>query len=51
MMIDDGHPSKFWAYIAVLVGGLLLLAGAGTTISFLGLPLFLGGDILGPQLG
>ena len=50
-MNEDGHPSKFWAYIAALVGGLLLLAGMATTVSFLGLPLFLGGDILGPQLG
>ena len=38
MMNEDGHPSKFWAYIAALVGGLLLLAGMATTISFLGLP-------------
>ncbi|TET38713.1 MAG: PrsW family intramembrane metalloprotease, partial [Anaerolineales bacterium] len=51
MMNEDGQPSKFWAYVAVLVGGVLLLAGVATTVSFLGLPLFLGGDILGPQLG
>ncbi len=50
-MNEERQPSKFWAYVAVLVGGLLLLAGVVTTVSFLGLPLFLGGDILGPQLG
>lgn len=42
--------SKFWAYVAVIVGGFLLLGGAATTFGYLGLPLF-AGDALGPQLG
>lgn len=49
---DLKQPSKFWAYIAIIVGALLLFAGIITTVSFLGLPLLrLGDDILGPQLG
>jgi RsiW-degrading membrane proteinase PrsW (M82 family) len=45
-------PSKFWAYIAVLFGGFLLLAGCTATSGFLGLPVLdLGGDLLGAQLG
>ena len=52
MTKEDRQPSKFWAYIAVLVGGMLLLAGLATTVSFLGLPFFSAGDdVLGYQLG
>lgn len=46
------QPSKFWAYVAVLVGGMLLLAGLTTTVGFFGLPFTSAGDdILGYQLG
>jgi len=34
-------PSKFWAYIAVIVGILLMLLGLATLIGYFGLPSFL----------
>jgi hypothetical protein len=43
-------PSKFWAFVAVGVGLLLLLSGAAAAIGYLGLPVF-AEDVLGPQLG
>lgn len=52
MKTGNKQPSYFWAYVAVLVGGLLLLAGVTTTVGFFGLPfLTFGEDILGYQLG
>jgi len=51
-MSEERQPGKFWAYVAVLVGGLLLLAGLTTAVGFFGLPFVsLGEDILGYQLG
>lgn len=48
----ETKPSKFWAYIAVIVGGLLLLAGSAAVIGYLGLPSFIPlDDLLGYQLG
>ena len=48
----ETKPSKFWAYITVLTGGLLLLAGAAALIGYLGMPVFLPyDDILAYQLG
>jgi RsiW-degrading membrane proteinase PrsW (M82 family) len=48
----ETKPSKFWAYIAVIVGGLLLLAGSAAVIGYLGLPSFIPfDDVLGYQLG
>jgi RsiW-degrading membrane proteinase PrsW (M82 family) len=45
-------PSKFWAYMAILFGGFLLLAGCTATGGFLGLPILpFGEDLLGEQLG
>ncbi len=45
-------PSKFWAYIAVIVGGLLTLAGFAALVGYLGLPIFLPfGDELSYELG
>ncbi len=45
-------PSKFWAYIAVLVGLLLMLSGLAAAISFLGLPIFFpADDYLSNELG
>jgi RsiW-degrading membrane proteinase PrsW (M82 family) len=45
-------PSKFWAYVAILFGGFLLLAGCTATGGFLGLPILpFGEDLLGEQLG
>ncbi|MEK6575863.1 MAG: hypothetical protein AABZ58_16255, partial [Chloroflexota bacterium] len=43
-------PSKFFAYVAVVVGGLLLLSGAAAFFGYLGVAAF-GRDVLGPQLG
>ncbi|MEE8392204.1 MAG: PrsW family glutamic-type intramembrane protease [Anaerolineae bacterium] len=46
---------KFWAYVALLTGGLLLLSGVAATVGYLGLPFVsigvFGEDILTPQLG
>jgi len=45
-------PSKFWAYIAVIVGLLLMLSGLAAAISFLGLPIFFpADDYLSDELG
>ena len=49
-------PSKFLAYVAVLVGGLLLLSGGASALGYLGLSalapvLNLGGGLLSAQLG
>lgn len=44
-------PSKFWAYVAVIVGGFLILSGIAATFGFLGLPLLMGDDVLSYQLG
>ncbi len=50
--METTKPSKFWAYIAVIVGGLLLLAGSAAVIGYLGLPGFIPlDDLLGYQLG
>jgi formylglycine-generating enzyme required for sulfatase activity/RsiW-degrading membrane proteinase PrsW (M82 family) len=52
MTTNSPRPSKFWAYVAVVVGGLLLLSGTAATIGYFGLPFrSFGEDILGPQLG
>lgn len=46
------QPSKFWAYIAVLFGLLLMVAGAAAAVGFFGLPTAaFGDDVLSPQLG
>jgi RsiW-degrading membrane proteinase PrsW (M82 family) len=51
-MNTQSSPSKFFAYVAVLVGGLLLLSGLAAAVGYLGLPFFaFGEDLLGPQLG
>ena len=48
----DTKSSKLWAYIAVIIGGLLLLAGSAAVIGYLGLPNFIPlDDLLGYQLG
>jgi RsiW-degrading membrane proteinase PrsW (M82 family) len=45
-------PSKFWAYIAVIVGILLMLSGIAAAISLLGLPIFFpANDYLSDELG
>lgn len=45
-------PSKFWAYIAVVVGGLLIIAGVTATFGYFGLPILgLVDDVLSYQLG
>jgi len=52
MSENTSPPSKFWAYIAVIFGGFLLLAGCTATGGFLGLPVLnVGEDLLGAQLG
>jgi RsiW-degrading membrane proteinase PrsW (M82 family) len=45
-------PSKFWAYIAMLVGGFLVLSGAAALVTYFGLPLiFHFDDLLSVNLG
>ncbi len=45
-------PSKFWAYVAVIVGGFLILTGIAATFGYLGLPaLGLVPDVFSFQLG
>ena len=52
MATSASTPSKFWAYVAIVVGGLLLLSGCAAVIGYLGLPfLAFGEDILRSQLG
>jgi len=40
-----------WGILGMLVGALLLFAGTVAVMGYLGLPLLLGDDLLGPQLG
>jgi len=48
----ETKPSKFWAYIAILAGGLLTMAGIAALIGYLSLPLsFLFEDILSFEIG
>jgi RsiW-degrading membrane proteinase PrsW (M82 family) len=48
----ETKPSKFWAYIAVLVGFFLLVSGLAAIIGYLGLPAFLPfSDALAYELG
>lgn len=48
----NSTPSKFWAYISVIVGGLLTLAGAAALAGYLGMPALVPFDnILAYQLG
>jgi RsiW-degrading membrane proteinase PrsW (M82 family) len=57
--MNTSQPSKFWAYVAVVVGVLLLLGGLAALSGYLGLPLAalrfniiaLEEDILGLSLG
>ena len=45
-------PSKFWAYVAILAGSLLTLAGIAALIGYLSLPIsFLFEDILSFEIG
>jgi len=45
-------PSKFWAYVAVIVGCFLILTGVAATFGYLGLPISgLVDDVLSYQLG
>ena len=48
----ESKPSKFWAYVAILAGGLLMLAGIAALIGYLSLPIsFLFEDILSYEIG
>ncbi len=48
----DNKPSKFWAYMAVIVGILLVLMGITALVGYLGLPVLLPiEDTLGYNLG
>src|SRR3972149_2870333 len=48
----ETKPSKFWAYIAVIVGGFLTLAGFAALVGYLGLPILLPfEDALSYELG
>lgn len=50
--IEGSPASKFWAYVAVLAGGILFISGLGLAFRYLGLSLFYsGGDVLSAQLG
>src|SRR3972149_2681371 len=49
-MDTQSPPSKFFAYVAVVVGGVLLLSGVGAFFRCPGVAAF-GRDGLGPQLG
>jgi RsiW-degrading membrane proteinase PrsW (M82 family) len=52
MITTKPKPSKFWAYVAVIAGGILLLSGVAAAIGYLGLPFTtVAEDILTPQLG
>jgi len=48
----ETKPSKFWAYIAVIVGAFLILSGLAATIGYFGLPILLPvEDALSYELG
>ena len=48
----EKKPSKFWAYIAVIVGILLMLSGIAAAIGYFGLPIFFSfEDALTSELG
>ena len=48
----DKQPSKFWAYIAVIVGILLIMSGLAAAVGYLGLPIVLPfDDALSYELG
>jgi len=48
----ESKPSKFWAYMAVIAGGFLTLAGFSALVSYLGVPIFFPlEDSLGAELG
>jgi len=48
----ETKPSKFWAYVAIITGGMLTLAGIAALIGYLSLPLsFLFEDILSYEIG
>jgi hypothetical protein len=52
MTTHPSQPSKSLAYGAVITGVLLLIAGSGAAIGYLGLPFALfGQDVLGSQMG
>lgn len=51
MSSKEKKPGKFWAYVAVGIGILLIFSGLAASAGYLGLPLLLGGDVLGAQLG
>jgi hypothetical protein len=49
---NSTKPSKFWPWVALVVGTFLLFCGILALIGYLGLPSMTPGvDILGPQLG
>lgn len=51
-MNTESPPGKFWAYVAVIVGGLFFLGGLAAAVGYLGLPLIsFGEDFLSVQLG
>ncbi len=48
----ESKPSKFWAYVAVIVGILLMLTGIAAFVGYFGLPIFLPvEDVLSYNLG
>ena len=48
----ENKPSKFWAYMAVIIGALLLLMGFAAFIGYFGLPIFFPvDDMLSYNLG
>lgn len=48
----ETKPSKFWAYVAIIAGGLLTLAGFAALIGYLSLPFsFVFEDILSYEIG
>lgn len=48
----ETKPSKFWAYVAIITGGVLIIAGIAALIGYLNLPLsFLFEDILSYEIG
>ncbi|MCP4536756.1 MAG: PrsW family intramembrane metalloprotease [Chloroflexi bacterium] len=52
MTITRPKPSKFWAYVVLIAGGILLFSGVAAAIGYFGLPFTtVMEDILTPQLG